>query len=125
VELASGGIVFAGVLLLVNGILAILQGIAAIAEDDVYAQLGHYLYEVSLTGWGWVLLIYGVIAALTGAGILRGAEWARAAGIVLASLGLIAQFMFLPYAPFWALITIAVDFFVIWALAMHRPAPTR
>ncbi|MGX1131950.1 hypothetical protein RKD49_004140 [Streptomyces glaucescens] len=125
VDLASGGTVFAGVLLLVNGILAVLQGIAAIVEDDVYARLGHYLYEVSLSGWGWVLLVLGVIAAFTGAGVLRGAEWARAVGIVLASLGLITQFMFLPYAPFWALIMIAVDFFVIWALAMHRPPSTR
>ncbi|CAM5367091.1 hypothetical protein SGLAM104S_10666 [Streptomyces glaucescens] len=76
---ASGGTVFAGVLMLVNGLLAVLQGIAAIAEDDVYARLGDYVYEVSLTGWGWILVILGVVAAATGAGILQGAAWARAA----------------------------------------------
>ncbi|HLL32673.1 MAG TPA: hypothetical protein VK545_02005, partial [Streptomyces sp.] len=93
---ATGGTVFAGVLMLVNGLLAVLQGIAAIAEDDVYARLGDYVYEVSLTGWGWILVILGAVAAATGVGILQGAAWARAVGILLASLSLIAQFLFLP-----------------------------
>ena len=122
--LAAGGVLFAGVLLFVSGVLAVFQGIAAIAEDDVYAGVGDYVYEMNLTGWGWVLLIVGVVAAVTGWGLLKGAEsaeWARISGIVLASLSLILQFLFLPYAPFWAVIQIAIDVFVIWALATYRP----
>ncbi|MFE2264524.1 DUF7144 family membrane protein [Streptomyces griseosporeus] len=121
----SGGATFAGVLLLLNGILAVLQGIAAIAEDDVYARIGSYVYEINLTGWGWILLILGVIAACAGAGILSGATWARAAGIALASLSLIAQFLFLPYQPVWSVIMMAIDVFVIWALASYEPEPAR
>ncbi|WP_181793375.1 hypothetical protein [Streptomyces sp. WELS2] len=122
--LAVGGATFAGVLLLVNGILAILQGISAIARDDVYARIGDYVYKISLTGWGWILLILGVIAAVTGWGILSRAAWARAVGIALASLSLIAQFLFLPYQPLWSIIVMAIDVFVIWALASHQPEPT-
>jgi hypothetical protein len=122
---ATGGATFAGVLLLLNGILAVLQGIAAIAEDDVYARIGSYVYEINLTGWGWILLILGVIAACAGAGILSGAAWARAAGIALASLSLIAQFLFLPYQPVWSVIMMAIDVFVIWALASYEPEPAR
>lgn len=120
-EWAAGGVMFAGVLLLLNGVLAIFQGIAAIAEDDVYAQIGDYVYEVSLTGWGWILLILGAIAAIAGGGILAGQEWARMAGIVLASLSLLAQFLFLPYSPVWSVIMMAINVFVIWALATYRP----
>ncbi|MFF4752494.1 hypothetical protein [Streptomyces sp. NPDC001270] len=40
----TGGIVFGGVLMLVNGILAILQGISAISADDVWARIGDYVY---------------------------------------------------------------------------------
>ncbi|GAA0669990.1 hypothetical protein GCM10009535_57270 [Streptomyces thermocarboxydovorans] len=123
-ELAAGGYVFAGVLLLLNGILAVLQGIAAIAEDDVYATIGDYVYEASLAGWGWILLVLGVIAALAGLGILAGQEWARMAGIMLASLSLITQFLFLPYAPVWSVIMMAIDVFVIWSLVTHRPELT-
>ncbi|MFF3502296.1 hypothetical protein [Streptomyces sp. NPDC003247] len=118
---AAGGVVFAGVLMLVNGLLAVFQGIAAIAEDDVYTRIGDYVYKINLTGWGWILLIVGVVAAVTGWGLLKGAAWARAAGIALAALSLVLQFLFLPYAPLWSIILIAIDVFVIWALAVYRP----
>lgn len=118
---ATGGVTFAGVLLLVNGILNVLQGIAAIIQDEVYARYDDYVYRINLTGWGWILLVLGVVLAVTGAAILKDAEWARLTGILLASLSIIAQFMFLPYAPLWSLIMIAVDFFVIWALAVYKP----
>lgn len=118
---ATGGVVFAGVLLLMNGILAIFQGISALAEDDVWASIGDYVYKINLTGWGVILVVLGAVAAIAGAGILKGASWARITGIFLASLSMIAQFLFLPYAPFWSVTMIAIDFFVIWALAVYRP----
>ncbi|MFD3621325.1 hypothetical protein ACFWWT_40240 [Streptomyces sp. NPDC058676] len=118
---ASGGVVFAGVLMLVNGILAIFQGISALAKDDVWANLGDYVYKINLTGWGVILIVLGAVAALTGAGILKGAAWARMTGIFLASLNMIAQFLFLPYAPVWSIVMIAVNVFVIWSLAVYRP----
>jgi hypothetical protein len=49
-------------------------------------------------------------------------SWARVCGIVLASLSAILQFMFLPYAPVWSVLMIAIDVFVIWALAVYDPA---
>ncbi|MFI8349095.1 hypothetical protein [Streptomyces sp. NPDC085596] len=119
--LAEGGAVFAGVLMLVNGILHIFQGISAIAADDVYARINAYVYKIDLTGWGWILLAAGVLVVATGAGVLMGAAWARVVGIVLTSAGLILQFLFLPYAPIWSLILIGIDFFIIWALATWHP----
>jgi hypothetical protein len=118
---ATGGAVFAGVLMLMNGVMAIFQGISALAKDDVWADLGDYVYKINLTGWGVILIVLGAVAALTGAGILRGAAWARMTGIFLASLGMVAQFLFLPYAPVWSVIMVAVNFFVIWSLAVYRP----
>ncbi len=119
---ATGGVVFAGVLMLVNGILAIFQGISALAEDDVWANLGDYVYKINLTGWGVILIVLGAVVALTGGGILKGAAWARMTGIFLASLHMVAQFLFLPYSPVWSIVMIAVNVFVIWALAVYRPA---
>ncbi|MEU9148992.1 hypothetical protein AB0D59_00205 [Streptomyces sp. NPDC048417] len=118
----SGGVVFAGVLLLINGVFAILQGISAIATDDVYTRIHNYVYKINLTGWGWILVILGVLGVLAGAALLKGAPgWARGVGIFLAALSMLAQFLFLPYAPLWALVMIGIDFFVIWALAVYRP----
>jgi hypothetical protein len=113
---AAGGTMFAGVLLLVDGILGILNGIAGIAADDVYTRIGSYVFEWDLTAWGWIHLIIGAIAAVTGAGILRNAGWARAVGVALAGLIIIVNFIWLPYLPVWGLIGIAIGVFVIWAL---------
>ncbi|MFF0475107.1 hypothetical protein [Streptomyces sp. NPDC004284] len=114
---ASGGTLFAGVLMLVTGFMDIFQGIAGIAEDDVYTRIGDYVFKFNLTTWGWIHLILGVIVAIAGFGILRGAEWGRIAGISLASLNVLFQFLFLPYQPWWALFSMAISVFVIWALA--------
>ncbi|GGS63730.1 hypothetical protein AB0E75_24995 [Streptomyces griseoviridis] len=121
----TGGVVFAGVLMLVNGALAVLQGIAAIAEDDVYARIGTYVYEMNLTGWGVVHVVLGALLLVTGYGLLKDMAWARFAGIALASLSLVAQFLFLPYAPVWSVIQIAIDVFVIWALASRQDEADR
>jgi hypothetical protein len=122
---ATGGVVFAGVLMLVKGVLAIFQGISLLAKDDVWSRVGDYVYKINLTGWGVILLCLGALAVVTGAFVLRGAAWARMTGIFLASLSMIAQFLFLPYAPFWSVIMIGLDFVVIWALAVYKPPEKR
>ncbi|WP_028799299.1 DUF7144 family membrane protein [Streptomyces sp. 142MFCol3.1] len=119
----SGGTLFAGVLMLVGGILGVLIGITGIAKDDVYARIGTYVYEFNLTTWGWIHLVIGVIVAITGWGVLKGHEWARAVGIAVAALYMIEYFMFLPYEPVWSVIAIAVAVFVMWALATGGGSP--
>ena len=51
--------------------------------------------------------------------MLSGAVWARIVGVLVASLSLVLNFVWLPYYPFWAIVIIALDVFVIWALTLH------
>ncbi|MET7554543.1 hypothetical protein ABZS72_10060 [Streptomyces albidoflavus] len=113
----TDGLIFAGVLMVCQGILAALQGIAGILGDPFYRDVADYTYRISLTGWGVIHLVLGVAVAATGAGILRRARWARLPGLLFTSLSLVAQFLFLPYQPVWSIIVIALDIFIIWALA--------
>lgn len=117
---AGGGTLFAGFLLLVDGVLGVIKGIAGIATNDVYAAVNDYVFKFNVTTWGWIHLILGVVLIFVGWGILKGATWARAVGIALVSLNLIANFMWLPYTPIWAVVTIAIDVFIIWALCTDR-----
>jgi hypothetical protein len=39
--------------------------------------------------------------------------------IILAVLSAIVNFLFIPYYPFWSLLIITLDVFVIWAVAAH------
>ncbi|MFG3495719.1 hypothetical protein [Streptomyces sp. NPDC047928] len=120
---AATGVMFAGVLMLVEGVLGMLQGIAGIAEDDVYGRVGEYVFEFNVSAWGWIHLVLGLLVAAIGAGILRNAAWARVSGIAIASLAVIANFIWLPYQPLWAIISIAIGVFVIWALCTAADAP--
>ncbi|MFI8004674.1 hypothetical protein [Streptomyces sp. NPDC086010] len=117
---AAGGTMFAGVLLLVDGLLSVFKGIAGIATDDVYAVVNNYTFAFNVTSWGWIHLVLGVILVIVGLGILKGSAWARGAGVGLAALNIIANFIWLPYQPVWAIVSIAIDAFVIWALCTDR-----
>ncbi|TLQ44759.1 DUF7144 family membrane protein [Streptomyces marianii] len=113
---AAGGTLFAGVLMMVTGVISILEGIAGIVEDEVYARIGSYVFSWDLTAWGWVHLVLGILVAITGWGILKTMAWGRYLGVALASLNIIVQFLFLPYQPLWAIFSMAISVFIIWAL---------
>jgi hypothetical protein len=40
-------------------------------------------------------------------------------GVLVATLSAIANFFFIPYYPFWSILIIALDIWVIWALTRH------
>ena len=80
----------------------------------------YVLVTFDLTAWGWVQLLLGILVAGAGFAIVKGQTWARIVGIALACLSLIASFLFMPHYPLWSLSIIALDFFVIWALATYR-----
>ncbi|MBC3844439.1 hypothetical protein GXW82_42845 [Streptacidiphilus sp. 4-A2] len=114
--IATGWTYFAAVMMIFGGVMAIFEGIAAIAKDDLVVVTRHYSFSFSTTGWGWVHLVLGVLIVLAGVAVFSGAAWARAVGVALAGLALLANFLWLPYYPFWAFALIAVDILVIWAL---------
>jgi len=115
--IVSGGVgQFAGVMLAVVGVLQILQGIAAIAKDSVFAVGVKYTYEFDVTAWGWIHLFLGLVAVAVGIAIIAERTVGYLAGIAIAALGAVANFAFLPYQPWWSLLLIAFDVLVIWAL---------
>jgi|tagenome__1003787_1003787.scaffolds.fasta_scaffold20545709_2 hypothetical protein len=114
---AHGFATFGGVVLITLGLLEFLQGLSAVLKDDVFVSTKDYLYSIDLTGWGWIHVVIGAGAVVVGICILYGQTWARAAGILVAVLSAVANFAFLPYYPFWAIVVIALDVLVIWALS--------
>jgi hypothetical protein len=101
------------------GCFQAFAGLVALFENEFYVATRNYLFELDATTWGWVHLILGVVVALAGLAVLAGRVWGRVVGITLAVLSAIANFLFIPYYPFWSLTVIALDIFVIWALAAH------
>ena len=118
---AFGWTVLAAILMIFGGVMAIFEGIAAIAKDDLFVRTANYAFRFSLSSWGWIHLILGIVVVLAGIALFSGAVWARAVGIVLAGLSLIANFLWLPYYPFWAIVLVALNIVVIWALCVGPP----
>jgi hypothetical protein len=120
---ALGGMVFAASLMVMLGTWQVIVGVAALVEDEFFVVAPNYTYEIDTTAWGWIHLILGAVVAITGLFLFTGATWARMVGIALAVLSAIANFFFLPYYPLWAIVIIAVDVYVIWALATAGANP--
>jgi hypothetical protein len=116
---AVGFILFAAIMMIMVGVFQALQGIIAIFENEFYVATRNYLFQFDATTWGWIHLLVGLLVAFAGWGLLSGRTWARVVGITLAVLSAITNFLFVPYYPFWALLLITLDIFVIWAIAAH------
>lgn len=108
---------FAGIMLIVGGAFQAIQAITALFRDEYLIVLPNYVFSIDLTTWGWIHLLVGVALVAIGVFLLLGTGWARIAGIVVAALSALINFSWLPYAPLWAILAIAVDIVVIWALA--------
>ncbi|MEE1815586.1 DUF7144 family membrane protein [Streptomyces sp. NPDC004288] len=115
----AGGLrMFAAVMLALAGLLGIFRGIMAIAKDDVFVTTPDYVFQFDVTGWGWIHLCLGIVALLVSFGLFGAAAWARYTGIGIAALVVIANFLSLPYYPWWSVIMIAMSGFIIWALCV-------
>jgi hypothetical protein len=119
--IAAGTSMGAAVILVTVGVIQFFQGIAAVAENEVFVVGIEYTYKFDLTTWGWIHLVLGVVVAAIGVALFTGAGWARIAAIVIAAISIIANFMWLPYYPWWSVLIIALDVVVIWAVSTWKP----
>jgi hypothetical protein len=115
----TGWIVFAGVMLLIAGSLNIFYGIVAAVNDDWVVFTNRSAVYLDVSDWGWVHIVLGGIVFLAGVGVFSGNILARIVGVIVASISLMANFLFIPVYPLWALTVITIDALVIWALTAH------
>jgi uncharacterized membrane protein len=120
---AVGGIAFAAALMVTIGAFQAIAGLTAILNDDFFVVTRNYTFDLDVTAWGWIHLILGIVIAIAGVCLFMGQTWASFVAMFLAVLSAIANFFFIPYYPFWAIVIIALDMWVIWALT--RPGAVR
>ena len=105
-------------MLLIVGAIDFFQGLIAVFEDEYYVPTGSGFLVFDLTGWGWTMMIWGVLLVLAGLGLGAGQGWARWFAIVVVSLNFIAQLGFLGNTQntLWSLTGIALSIIVLYAL---------
>ncbi|HXA53540.1 MAG TPA: hypothetical protein VNV37_01565 [Solirubrobacteraceae bacterium] len=112
----NGWIIFAGVIMLIEGFLDAMWGLAAVINNEVITVGGHGVIVWDISAWGWGHLILGTLVALTGLGLLAQQSWARWLGIVFVSLDLLVQFGTFTLFPLWSIMIIAIDILILYQL---------
>jgi len=117
----AGWIGFAGIVMLIMGGIDFFQGLIALFDDEYFVVTSSGFLVVDLTGWGWIMLIWGVLLFLAGLGLIAGQGWARWFTIVVVSLNFFAQLGFLGNSnyPLWALTALALNVVVLYALTVR------
>ncbi|RBM24195.1 hypothetical protein DI005_01195 [Prauserella sp. PE36] len=110
---------FAAVLMIVTGAFNVIAGLVALLNEDYYAVGPQGLLVFDLTAWGWIHLAAGALVLVTGLALFTGKAWAGVIAVVLLGLNAIAQLAFLPVAPLWGVLVIALDVVIIWAILAH------
>lgn len=114
-----GWIYFAGVIMIISGLMGIVAGLAAVFNQDWIVYNGDSALLLDIGGWGWLNLIIGGIILFSGFGVFSGNVWARSVGVIMAGLSMIANFVSMSVYPFWSIAIMVVDALVIWALIVH------
>ena len=112
---------FAGLMMVLIGVLNAIQGLIAIIRDNYYVMTPEQIIVFDLTTWGWIMLIWGIIVGFAGYSLATGAGWARWFTIVVASMNVILQLGFVGSGqyPLWALTVLALNVLVLYALTVR------
>lgn len=120
---AVGGMAFAATVMTMVGVFQVVVGLAAIFDDNFFVVARHYTFNLDTTAFGWVHLIIGVLMVGAGFSLFGRKAYGAVMVLFLASISAIANFFFIPYYPFWAIVVIALDVWVIWSVT--RPGALR
>ena len=117
-EHGQGLVTFAGVMLMIAGVLNTLYGIAAIDKANFFVHNARYVFG-DLSTWGWFVLALGVLQFFAAFAIWRGAGWGRWFGVGCASVNAILQMLWLPAYPILALTILPLDIIAIYGLLAY------
>jgi hypothetical protein len=123
--LAGSATFAAAALLLTSGILTVLTGISAVVNNHLLVVGPDYVYKFNTSGWGWVHIALGILLIVVAFGLFWGTTWARVTAIIIACLGIVVMFLWLPYYPVWSIVLIALNILVIWAIAAWDTSRSR
>jgi hypothetical protein len=119
-ESGNGWTIFAGIALLVAGVMRIFDSIWAFRYHGVLpSNLEAAIFGHTLKTYAWVYLAVGIILILAGFGVMIQSQVSRWIGIFAAAILGISAIWWMPYYPIWSLTYIGICFFVIYALAAY------
>jgi hypothetical protein len=114
----AGWLTFAGIMIILAGILNAIWGIAAIDNANFFVEDQRFIFS-DLNTWGWIILIIGVVQVFAAFSIWAGGQFGRWIGIIAASLSAIGALLSIPGYPFWSLAVFGIDLLIIYGLSAY------
>jgi hypothetical protein len=103
-------------LMILTGLLTCFIGITGIIRGVFFNRVATYPFYYSVLSRGVTLLVIGAVALVVGLALLIRRHWARHVATVVAVISAIANFMFMPFYPFWSIVVLALNVLIIWEL---------
>jgi len=109
----AGRVAFAGIMLVLVGVLNVIYGIGALDNANIFVNDTRFIFS-DLNTLGWVLIVLGAFELIAGFSLLSGNAFGRVFGIIAGSLGAIGALISIGGAyPWWNL---AIFFVCIWVV---------
>jgi hypothetical protein len=120
---SRGWVIFAATYLALAGAANAIWGITALSKKEYFAENG--LVWSNLQTWAIISLVVAGVQ-LTAAALL-GMRWFGGVllGIVVATCGVLANFLMFGGYPLWSSVAIVCNALVLWAVTAHSEAFTR
>ena len=112
----SGWVTFAALMLVLLGAINGFQGFLALFDEGYFVAGKDQLVLVNYDAYGALLLLWGAILMIVGAGLNARRGWARWVAIFVVMLDVLLQVGFFPSMPLLATALIAIDVLVLFAL---------
>jgi hypothetical protein len=112
----TGWAVFAAIWLIVAGAFNVIEGLTAVHRSNQLAG-GTYLFS-SISTWGWIILIVGIVQLAAGFMVYSGNPTGFTLGVVVAMVAAFFWFFFLFTVPIGALLAIVMNGLVIYGLTI-------
>ena len=110
----------AGTLMILSGMLTFFIGITALIRGVFFNSVATFPFYYSVRSRGITLIAIGGVAFVVGIALLIRMHWARHVATVIAVIGAVANFIFLPFYPFWSVIVLALNILIIWELERDK-----
>ena len=119
----TGWTTYAGVMLIIVGLLDVVDGLWALDRSDTKLS-STLLYADKLGGWGWFYLILGIILVLVGIGVFYRSQLARWIGIIVASIAVVSNMLWVFVFPVQSLIVMFLATLVVYGLVVYGERDT-
>ncbi len=114
----EGWLVFAGIVILLAGVLNVIWGIAAIDKASFFLEDQRFIIQ-DLSTWGWIILIVGIVQLFAAFSIWSGGEFGRWIGLIGASLSALGALLSIPAYPLWSMAIFGMDLLIIYGLSAY------